>query len=253
MILASDTNISNVLSIFSSCGLKAAFLVPTETAMKKSIIDATDTAREYLLKTGTHDYKNQKLGTDYKVLKETFFVGEKELTKTVTSMYRPITKKGDPRIWFYQLNSYAVAYNLLAIVANEVSVYVINCSDQKILESLNNGSSPLFNALQIANDGLTPEAWELLRLPKNIGKSGWVTTLRKGDTGVGYTLETLLGISVNSSKAPDFKGVEIKSSRNGSSNQTLFSKTPDWRKSRLKSSLQILEERGRFSTEENRK
>ena len=253
MILASDTNISNVLSIFSSCGLKAAFLVPTETAMKKSIIDATDTAREYLLKTGMHDYKNQKLGTDYKVLKETFFVGEKELTKTVTSMYRPTTKKGDPRIWFYQLNSYAVAYNLLAIIANEDAVYVINCSDQNILKSLDNGSSPLFNALQIANDGLTTEARELLGLLQNIGKSGWVKTKRLGDTGVGYTLEELLGIAANSSRAPDYKGVEIKSSRKRSVNQTLFGKTPDWKKSRLKSSLQILEERGRFSTEKNRK
>lgn len=252
MILAADTDLSKVLPIFSSLGLQAAFLVPTETAMKKSIIDATHPFRDYLSKNGTHKYNEQHLGTEHKALKETFFVGETELRKTVTSMYRPETKNGDPRVWFYQLNSYATPYNLLAIIAQENSLYVINCSDENILHSLENGSNPLFNALNVASDGLTAEARELLDLLCGIGKKGWIPTLRDGDTGVGYTLETLLGISANSSKAPDYKGVEIKSSRRTSSNQTLFGKTPDWKKSRLKSSLEILMERGRFSTQKNR-
>jgi hypothetical protein len=220
--------------------------------MSKSIIDATHPVREYLSKNRVHDYALQEVGTGNKVIKETFFVGEDELSKTQTSLYRPSTKQGDPRVWFYQLNSYAVAYNLLAIIANEDAMYVINCSNPNILKSLENGSNPLYKALNIANDGLTNEARELLGLLRNIGSTGWIPTMRAGDTGVGYTLESLLGISANSSKAPDYKGIEIKSSRKRSSNQTLFGKTPDWKKSRLKGSLQILKERGRFSQEKNR-
>ncbi|MBT8169900.1 MvaI/BcnI family restriction endonuclease [Falsiruegeria litorea] len=247
MILAADTDISKVVTTFSSLGLQATFLVPTKTAMEKSIIDATHPFREYFANCGSHNYKEQQLGTDHKVLKETFFVGEIDLEETVTSLYRPETKKGDPRVWFYKLKAYAAPLNLLAIIAYGDAVYVINCSDDKVMESIENGSSPLFNALKVAKDGLSPEARELLGLLRDVGKQEWVPNLRAGDTGIGYTLETMLGIPANSSRAPDFKGVEIKSSRKQSSNQTLFAKTPDWKSSRLKSSLELLTERGRFS------
>ena len=252
MILASDTNISNVLSVFSSLGLKATFLVPTDTAMKKSIIDATNPVREYLSKTSAHEYSYQELGPENKVLKETFFVGDDELIKTQTSLYRPLTKNGDPRIWFYRLNTYASAFNLLAIIAKQGKIYVINCSNKEVLKSLEDGSNPLFKALNISNDGLTLEAYELLGLLQGVGALGWVPSMRVGDTGVGFTLESLIGIPANSSKAPDYKGIEIKSARKKSSIQTLFSKTPNWGKSRLKGTLQILEERGQFSAKHNR-
>ena len=252
MILASDIDLANVLATFSSLGLQAAFLVPTKTAMEKSIIDATYPARQYLLNTGVHNYETQQQGQDYKVILPSYFVEFDNLRKTKTSLYRPPTKKGDPRIWFYNLNSYAAAYNLLAFITHNEVLYVINCSDTEIMRSLEEGTNPLFIALEISNDGVTPEANELLGLLCNIGQKGWIPTMRAGDTGVGFTLESLLGISANSSKTPDYKGVEIKSSRKRSSNQTLFGKTPDWKQSRLKSSLEILMERGRHSEKKNR-
>jgi len=252
MILASDTDIAAVISVFSSLGLQAAFLVPTKTAMKKSIIDATHPARKYLSNTGAHNFDIQLQGQEHKVMLSSFFVEPEALKKTETSLYRPPTKKGDPRIWFYRLGSYANAYNLIAFIFHAGSLYVINCSNADVMESLENGSSPLFSALNISNDGLSPEANELLGLLTSIGQKGWVPSMRSGDTGVGFTLESLLGISANSNKAPDYKGVEIKSSRRRSSNQTLFGKTPDWKQSRLKSSLEILLERGRYSEKKGR-
>ena len=71
---------------------------------------------------------------------------------------------------------------------------------------------------------------ELVTKLKGVYEKGWIKTLRAGDTGVGFTFETLIEIQANSSKEPDFKGIEIKTSRkNGNSNlQTLFSKTPEW-------------------------
>jgi MvaI/BcnI restriction endonuclease family protein len=252
MILASDTDPAFALSAFSSLGLSAAFLVPTATAMKKSIIDATHPVRNYLVANDVHDYAVQAQGQDAKSLKRTFFVYPDRLIETKTSMYRPPTKEGDPRIWFYDLKSYARAYNLLAVIAHGGIIYVINCSVQEIIKSLDSGNNPLFAAINISETGLSNEALELLEMLKIVGQKGWIKSLREGDTGVGFTLETLLGIPANSKKAPDFKGVEIKSSRSTSSNQSLFGKTPNWKESRLKSSFKILSERGRFSAKKNR-
>jgi len=43
-------------------------LVPTETGMQKSIMDATAGLREYFQETGFHDYDTQAQGPDAKVV-----------------------------------------------------------------------------------------------------------------------------------------------------------------------------------------
>jgi hypothetical protein len=51
---------------------------------------------------------------------------------------------------------------------------------------------------------------ELLDEFDKVNSLGWVESLRQGDTGIGYTFETLLGIKENNDKRADFKGIEIK-------------------------------------------
>jgi hypothetical protein len=51
---------------------------------------------------------------------------------------------------------------------------------------------------------------ELLNEFDRVRDDGWVNSLREGDTGIGYTFETLLGIEENNEKVADFKGIEIK-------------------------------------------
>jgi len=46
-----------------------------------------------------------------------------------------------------------------------------------------------------------------------IKKQGFVPTKRKGPTGIGYTLESLLGISENNYARPDVEGAELKAHR----------------------------------------
>ena len=46
-----------------------------------------------------------------------------------------------------------------------------------------------------------------------IKESGYVVSLRKSNTGIGYTLETLLGLEENNLKSPDFGEIEVKSQR----------------------------------------
>ena len=56
-----------------------------------------------------------------------------------------------------------------------------------------------------------------------IHRSGYIVSLRRGNTGIGYTLEILLGLGENNLKTPDFGDIELKSQRNGVSNPvTLF-------------------------------
>jgi hypothetical protein len=65
------------------------------------------------------------------------------------------------------------------------------------------------------------------------------------DTAIGRTLETLLGIDINSSKKPDYKGIELKAYRDKRGNRkNLFAQVPDWNLSKFKSSAEILDSFG---------
>ena len=91
----------------------------------------------------------------------------------------------------------------------------------------------------------------LLAKIKVVNKKGWIKTLRKGDTGVGYTLETELGIRANSNQKPDFHGIEIKAFRKRSIGKlvTLFSQVPNWKKSNTNRS-EVLSEYGYLDANE---
>lgn len=65
--------------------------------------------------------------------------------------------------------------------------------------------------------------FELKDKLSGINQSGYVVSMRKGNTGIGYTLETLLGLKENNLKTPDFENIELKSHRKGVSNRvTMF-------------------------------
>ena len=56
---------------------------------------------------------------------------------------------------------------------------------------------------------------------------GWIKTHRSGPTGIGKTLEDLLGITENNIDGPDFGDYELKSCHlNSNSMLTMFTKTP---------------------------
>lgn len=62
---------------------------------------------------------------------------------------------------------------------------------------------------------------------QDISQMGYVETHRAGNTGIGKTLEDLLGIEENNVPGPDTAGVELKSTRTDSNNlTTLFTKEP---------------------------
>jgi len=68
---------------------------------------------------------------------------------------------------------------------------------------------------------------EFVRRLQEIEQLGYVETHRAGNTGIGKTLEDLLGIEENNVPGPDAVGVELKSTRRQSHNlTTLFTKEP---------------------------
>lgn len=222
--------------------------MPTSTGLEKSIFDATDGLREYFSERDFHDYAKQGQGPGHKVVKQAFLVHPDSLERTKVSLYRPTTKKGDPRIWpGHAIRSYAAAFNLLAVTVIEDTMYVLNMSNTAVRASLDDASSPFRKLVDRTREGVGV-ATELLDRLREICGKGFVRTLRSGDTGIGYTLETMLGIAANSSQAPDYKGIELKAKRSragvGKNRSTLFSKVPNWQLSPVGSAKGLLDLRG---------
>ena len=221
-------------------------------------MDATAPLRSYLKTKSIHDYEGQQQGPEGKKTVPAFLVTETGLISTSVSLYRPKAKgkEGDPRIWFSKLPSYAAPNNLLAIIAVDGSIYVINISNLNIRESANVQNSPLGRLLRSVGSTQNSVANELLDKMREVAARGWIQTVTSGDTGIGATLESCLGIPINSSQNPDYKGIEIKTKRiNGlkaKTRNTLFAQVPDWSISRLKSSAEILDSYGYFRGDEKK-
>ena len=245
MLKMSDAEIESVLPIFSSKGVDVAFIVPTATGMGKSILDATATVRQFLHRNAMHDYSAQAQGQENKVSLPAYFVYAGKTEETKVTLYRPRTKSGDPRLWFYGLGKYCSPFNLLGIVTDGCALYVINLSVRGTVDAAKHGGAPSKLLDRIAAIAHAASA-ELLAKLREIHKMGFVDTVARGDTGVGMTLEALLGIAANSNAAPDYKGIELKATRKKigtSSKVTLFSQVPNWSRSKM-SANEILQSFG---------
>lgn len=248
MLAKSDFPVATALALLARHEIDAALLVPTANGLQKSIMDATGAVRDYFLDKSYHNYSEQSQGGDGKVLQSASFVSSSGLERTTVSLYRPITKSGDPRIWLgLATKRYVAAFNLLALTIQDGQLYILNMSDDNVRASLEDSSSP-FRTIVDRKRKTSPIVVELLGLLREISDKGFVDTLRPGDTGVGMTLESLLGISANSRRTPDFKGIELKAKRRRSSGRgsrsTLFSKVPNWKLSPIGSAMALLHKRG---------
>lgn len=258
MLGAADVSVQEVLRYFTRKGLDVGLVVPTETGMAKGIMDATANVRDFLKASCIHDFETQPQGTEHKRLIPTRLVTSAGIVGTTTSLYRPVTKKGDPRLWIYGLAQHAVPGNVLVLIAvGSDELLVVNASNAGLVP----GVSPrqgehvrVSDAAGVDLDALLAPllartnsvADELLALIRDLSNK-WHRGLSgsRRDTEVGRLLEELLGIRTNSSKQPDYKGIEIKAGRKGGKNlQTLFAKVPNWSISRLKSSAEVLNEFG---------
>jgi hypothetical protein len=247
MLAGSDFPVEQALELLTRYDIDATLLVPTATGLAKSIFDATEEVRDYLAEQGLHDYSAQAQGPDEKIIKNGYFVQLDGLEPTRVSLYRPLTKQGDPRIWLGEpTRRYAEALNLIALVALGGDLFILNLSNPWIRGSIADPGTPFRKALARARPPTVSAVEDLLAKLGAVAKRGFVPTQRPGDTGVGMTLESLLGIAANSNQAPDFRGIELKAKRLGRSTNrsSLFSQAPSWKMSPVGSSIKLLERRG---------
>lgn len=203
----------------------------TPTMLDKSIIDAGSALRAYLAQSGLVEFSAIRQGRDFAIEQSLPLVSKSGLSHRVFTFYRPPTKSGDPRFWISKLKSESEPGDLLAILFHGGSLVAINLS--AAIETLRAG---LREVLPPRYDEFRNVAETLKKLHEKISAVsalGWIPTKRAGDTGIGYTFESLLGIAANSSRDPDYAGIELKSSRLRAGSQqdsltTLFSKTPNW-------------------------
>lgn len=253
MLAMTDTPVERFLPIFAKTGVPVAFLVPTPTGYGKSIMDATAPVRSLFKDAGLHDYYEQAQGPTHKRIIRSHFVHPYSTTETTASLYRPVTKKGDPRIWFADLRKYCSACNLLALIVKDAEIFVFNLSDGLVAESLLNNGFP-YKILEAAGAASNQVADELRRKIQALHDSGFIPAITRGDTAVGDTLEHALGIERNNSRLPDYNGIELKASRltrNGTrrvtTRQTLFTKVPEIGKTYR----EIVEEYGKWQIPRN--
>lgn len=239
----------NKLEFLTSKQVEVALIEPTATGLVKSIMDATSIIRDFLGRKGVHDFSSQLQGPDNKKIISTKIITSDDIINTRTSLYRPNTKKGDPRIWISGINNICKANDIIAIAYFDKSLWVFNLT-QLDLSKLSEHATPFSKFIEQYRDQQNETATELLQKIQRIADRGYIPSPYKGDTAIGRLLETELGIAINSSKDPDYKGIEIKSARTERKNRkNLFAQVPDWNISVLKSSREILDKYGYYSDE----
>jgi hypothetical protein len=233
----------NNVKILTENQISCALIEPTQTGLNKSILDATGLIRGFLKQNLIHDYDFQGQGPENKIQLDALIYEEFAVSKSITSLYRPLTKSGDPRIWFSGLSKITRPNDILAIIYYQTSFHVLNLTSLDIQQLLMSTIVSPIKELILEISAKTNEvANELLAMLRIIAQTGPIKSVVEADTSVGRTLEKSLGIDINSSKKPDYKGIEIKSFRRSKTNRkNLFAQVPDWDISKFKSSSDILD------------
>lgn len=219
----------------------------TQTGINKSTLDATVPVRTFLKERGIHDFERQPQGQEDKVSKRAFILTDTGSIETKMVFFRPNTKKGDPRIWIYGFRKIANADDILAILENKGILYVTVLTQVDIAKVCKASiATPLKDLIDDMSQFASNVSVELLGLIRD-RMSDWMPSEVLADTGIGRTVESCLGISMNSGKTPDYKGIELKSKRTAAKvRNTLFTQTPNWQMSKLKSAKEICAKYGYY-------
>lgn len=221
----------------------------TQTGLKKGILDATAPMRTFFVEKKVHNYALQEKGPENKAFYPAIILTEGDAVKTKASFYRPRTKKGDPRMWIYKLGSYTKGNDIHVMFVFDGSLYVANLTTidfKSVYESTI--ITPLQEIIKAQYGQSVIVAEELLAKFRSVSGQ-WFQSEVTADTGIGRTIESFLGITMNSERTPDYKGIELKSHREkrSSKKNVLFTQTPDWDISKLKSGKQIVDIYGYYS------
>lgn len=215
-------------------------LEQTDTTLTKAYSDAPQEFQEFLRSTGIHDFAMQNQGQDAKVTRSAVVIENNSPLPSEVAMYRPVTKSGDPRFRITHIKRICKARDIAAVLFIDAELHIVRLDESDFEAELEN-SGTLRKLLGGVARNRISASQELLHMILGLAERGFIKTHRTGDTAVGHLLETELGISANSSKSPDYKGIEIKSTRARVQNRhTMFAKVPDWHMSTLASTAEFL-------------
>lgn len=226
----------------------------TPTGLGKGILDSTAPMRAYFIEEGVHNYEEQLQGQEHKRMHDAVILTETTQHLTQASFYRPNTKKGDPRMWIYNLGSYTEGNDIHVLFYFERKLYAVNITHIDIAACYNSPIiTPIKEVLMEIYQRGNSVSEELLGRFRSVSGQ-WFESEVMADTGIGRTIESFLGISMNSDRTPDYKGIELKSHREkrSSKKNVLFTQTPDWDISVLKSGREIVAKYG-YLTEDGKR
>lgn len=239
----------NNFSFLANLGIRYTTFQTYWTSLDKYYFDAIAPIRAFLLEEGIHDYSAQVQGP--KEYKDGYLLTDTLMIPAKASLYRPKTKKGDPRLWFSKLNNYADADDIFAMFHFDSALYIINVTKTDIAKNYDSlDNNPIKEILSTLHNKKMEVSQELLgKFIKLYDNGHWYESEVQCDTGIGRAVETLLGIKMNASKDADYKGIELKSKRlqRNSTKNGLYSQVPDWENSKFKSGVEIVEKYGYLS------
>lgn len=239
----------NNFSFLANLGIRYTTFQTYWTSLDKYYFDAIAPIRAFLLEEGIHDYSAQEQGP--KEYKDGYLLTDTLMIPAKASLYRPKTKKGDPRLWFSKLNNYTDADDIFAMFHIDGTLYIINVTKTDIAQSYESlDNNPIKEILSTLHNQKMEVSQELLgKFIKLYDNGHWYESEVQSDTGIGRAVETLLGIKMNASKDADYKGIELKSKRlqRNSAKNGLYSQVPDWENSKFKSGAEIVQKYGYLS------
>lgn len=128
----------------------------TDTGLRKGILDATEPVVELLKNENFHDYHSQTQGTDNKVIKSCVILSDGLCEEAGISLYRPETKKGDPRFWPSKFSDYALPNQVFALSVANRHIVLINLSDGQPFNDLH-----YKEIVNLSSNGITDEQSEI--------------------------------------------------------------------------------------------
>lgn len=132
------------LKLLQEKGILFTTIIPTQTGLNKSIMDATHSVREFLRENNIHNYETQQNGPENKVKLPAKYILEDNDRDLEISLYRA-NKRGDERIWFSGLNDIANPNDTIAIIFKDGTIYLIDINKLEIENLI--GKDNLFNSL----------------------------------------------------------------------------------------------------------
>lgn len=234
------------LARLHEAGLPVAPLFPTRTSLGKSILDATEPVRALFYKHGVHDFASQAQGMGAKVLIDAVVFGRGRRFDCRLSLYRPITKEGDPRMWPANFARHAAPNQAWVVSVQDGRPVLLSLSHSFLAHQLDLRTTDSAETRWIAPlaAAANQTANELLAQLRALAEAGPLKAVCQGSTAVGRTLESVLGIAMNSSRNPDYKGIELKAGRSSligtESRAQLFGRVPDWTISPVKNVSELL-------------